>query len=149
MAGIIGVLTNVDSTGAEQELYPLTVMEAVDGLDEEFAKTRKEASENASAKLEESKQYTDSKHLKRNATISTNWAGSAAPFTQEVSVEGVVTDDNPHITPVYSDDLATALAQKEAWHMVSIGKAGNGKIIFSCFEEKPTVSIPIKIEVNR
>lgn len=145
MAGIIGVLTNVDSTGAEQELYPLTVMEAVDGLDEEFEKTRKEAS----AKLEESKKYTDSKHLKRNATISTNWSGSAAPFTQEVSVEGVVTDDGPHITPVYSDDLATALAQKEAWNLVCRAKASAGKITFYCFEEKPVTAIPIQIEVNR
>ena len=157
--GIIGVLTNVDNTGNEQEMYPVTVMAAVDGLDDEFAAVRREVSNEATAirnestakadsALNTSKQYTDSKHLTHTATLSTGWSGNA-PFTQEISVSWMLASDNPHITPVYSDDLATALAQKEAWNLVCRAKASAGKITFYCFEEKPVTAIPIQIEVNR
>lgn len=79
---------------------------------------------------------------------ASGWSGSA-PYTQTVSVEGINENDMPHISPVYSDDLATALAQKEAWEKVSRGKAGTNTITFICYGDKPTTSIPIQIEVNR
>ena len=76
------------------------------------------------------------------------WSGSA-PYSQTVSVEGINADDNPHVSPVYSDTLATALTQKEAWEMVSRAKSNANAITFYCFEEKPAVDIPVQIEVNR
>lgn len=91
----------------------------------------------------------DAKHFTRTATISTSWTGDAAPYTQTVSVEGLLATDLPHITPVYSDTLADAIAQKEAWCMVSEADAGKSSIAFTCFEDKPTVAIPIQIEVIR
>lgn len=83
------------------------------------------------------------------ATITTTWTGSAAPYTQDVAVSGLLATDTPHITPAYSDTLATALAQKEAWALVGEADAGAGKITFTCFEDKPTTAIPIQIEVLR
>lgn len=83
------------------------------------------------------------------ATITATWTGSTAPYTQEVAISGMLATDAPHITPVYSDTLATALNQKEAWAMVSEADAGAGKIIFTCFEDVPTVAIPILVEVVR
>ncbi|MEA4912182.1 MAG: hypothetical protein VB092_06200 [Oscillospiraceae bacterium] len=83
------------------------------------------------------------------AEITATWTGSAAPYTQEVAITGVLASDAPHITPVYSDTLSTAIDQKEAWAMVSEADAGAGKIIFTCFEDKPTVAIPIEVEVMR
>lgn len=83
------------------------------------------------------------------ATISTTWTGSAAPYTQSVSVRGLLATDTPHVTPVFSDTLATAIAQKEAWGMVSEADAGTNTITFTCFEDKPTTAIPIQIEVIR
>lgn len=161
--GIIGVLTNVDNTGNEQEMYPVTKMEAVDGLNDEFAKVRKESSDVAASirnevsavnsktesNLAASKQYTDGKHATYTATLSTGWSGSAAPYTQEISISGILASDIPHIYPVYSDTLATAIAQQEAWNLVCRAKASAGKITFYCFEDKPTTAIPIQIEVNR
>lgn len=79
---------------------------------------------------------------------ASGWSGSA-PYTQTVAVEGISAEDAPHVSPVYSDALATALAQKEAWEMVSRAKTGVNAITFYCFEDKPTTNIPVQIEVNR
>lgn len=99
--------------------------------------------------LTASKAYTDGKHLPLTATITTEWSGDAAPFTQTVAVEGILKEDWPHVMPVYSEALETALAEKEAWACVSDAKTVDGSIVFSCFEDKPTTAILIQIEVNR
>ena len=83
------------------------------------------------------------------ATITTSWTGSSAPYTQNVTVSGILATDCPHITPVYSSTLSTALGQKEAWSMVSKAETSANTITFTCFEEKPTTAIPIQIEVIR
>ena len=83
------------------------------------------------------------------ATITTTWSGSAAPYTQAVSVSGILATDMPHITPVYSADNATAIAQKEAWACVSKAETSANTITFTCFEDKPTTDIPIQVEVMR
>ena len=85
----------------------------------------------------------------KNATLSAGSWSSSAPYTQTVSVEGIAADDTPHVSPVYSDDNNVAIAQKEAWNMVSRAKTANKSITFYCFDEKPTVDIPVQIEVNR
>lgn len=177
--GIVGVLTNVDDNGNEQEMYPVTVMAAVYGLDDEFATVRKEASNEAESIRKElnsdikevnsdikelqsktdsvlseskkySKEYTDSKHSAFTATLTTNdWVGSEAPYTQTIGIQGILASDIPHIYPVYSDTLETAIEQKEAWMMVNRAKTAAGLITFYCFEDKPTTAVPIQIEVNR
>ena len=95
------------------------------------------------------KGYVDGKRFTKTATISASWSGSAAPYTQSVTVSGILATDFPHITPVYSSTLATALAQKEAWSMVSKAEAAAGEIAFTCLEGKPATEIPIQIEVMR
>lgn len=82
-------------------------------------------------------------------TITTDWTGSSAPYTQTVSVPGILATDCPHITPVYSSTLETALLETEAWSMVSKAETSANTITFTCFEEKPTAAIPIQIEVIR
>lgn len=101
------------------------------------------------SKIMATKDYVDDKRISATATITTSWTGSTAPFTQEVTIPGMLDSDTPHIMPVYSTALETALAQKEAWGLVSDAEASAGKIVFKCFEEKPTTAIPIQIEVNR
>ena len=92
---------------------------------------------------------TNSDHNVYAATISTNWTGDSAPYTQDVVITGILASDVPHITPVCSDDTNTALDQKEAWVMVSRAVTDADKITFTCLEEKPTVEIPIQVEVTR
>lgn len=96
-----------------------------------------------------SKEYVDEKHLTATATLPASGWSSAVPYVQTIPVAGVLETDIPHISPVYSDTLTTAIAQKEAWGAVSIAVAAAGAITFYCFEEKPTTDIPIQLEVNR
>ena len=94
------------------------------------------------------KRYVDSKRKTWTATIATTWSGSG-PYTQSVTVSGILSSDMPHITPVYSSDNATSLAEKEAWACVSKAVAAANSITFACFEDKPATEIPIQIEVMR
>lgn len=77
------------------------------------------------------------------------WTEGSAPYVQTINVEGVTATDWPHITPVYSADLETAAAEKEAWAMVCDAETSDGAIRFQCFEDRPAVSINIQVEVVR
>lgn len=94
------------------------------------------------------KGYVDGKRKTFTATVGTGWAGSG-PYTQTVTVAGVLATDMPHVVPVYDADNTTAQAQREAWGCVSRGVAAAGGIQFTCFEDKPETAIPIQIEVMR
>lgn len=94
------------------------------------------------------KGYVDGKRKAFTATLSTSWSGSG-PYTQTVSIAGILATDMPHVVPVYSTTNATAIAQKEAWARVSRGDAVADGIQFTCFEDKPGTAIPIQIEVMR
>lgn len=82
------------------------------------------------------------------ATISTTWSGSG-PYTQTVSISGILASDMPHVIPNYSTTNATAISQKAAWGCISKGTAQANGIVFTCFEEKPDTAIPIQVEVLR
>lgn len=82
-------------------------------------------------------------------TLASSWSGSAAPYTQSVAVEGILATDNPHITPIYSDTLITAIAEQEAWNCVSKAETAADTITFTCFADKPTIAVSLQIEVNR
>lgn len=85
--------------------------------------------------------------IKKQITILANFWSSSAPYTQVISVENITDSDNPHIFPIYSDNLNTAIAQKEAWSNISRAKSGSNSITFYCFEEKPAIDIDVQIEV--
>lgn len=82
----------------------------------------------------------------KTATITTTWAGSVAPYTQTITIAGVLASEEPVISPVYSTTLATALLQKEAWNQIGKINTGAGVITVTCFEDKPVTAIPIQIK---
>lgn len=120
----------------------------ISGLNDPTENTQAARKGYVDAVKEEANAYTDSKRKTWTATITTTWSGSG-PYTQNVSVPGILASDMPHITPVYSSDNATALAEKEAWACVSKAVTAENAITFSCFEDKPATAIPIQIEVIR
>lgn len=96
------------------------------------------------------KGYVDGKHFIATVSLpAAGWAGDAAPYTQTVAVPGILETDTPHVAPVYSSTLDTALAEKDAWSMVCDADAATGVLTFICFEDKPSTDIPIQIEVMR
>ena len=82
------------------------------------------------------------------ATINTTWTGSAAPYTQEVTVNGLTADDKPIVDVVPSDTYETAQAQIEAWGEIYRAVAGANKLTVYA-TSAPTVSIPIQIRAVR
>lgn len=81
---------------------------------------------------------------------SAGWVGSVAPFTNTLSISGILETDSPHVSIVYSDVLDTALLEKAAYSCVDMVKAtAADTIVFTCFEEKPTQNINVSMEVFR
>lgn len=96
------------------------------------------------------KGYVDGKRAVFTATIPTNWTGSAEPYAQTISVPGILATDTPHIMPLYTEpDYSVILAQMEGWSNIISAFSGDGTIAFYCRPDKPTVAIPIQIEVMR
>ena len=83
------------------------------------------------------------------ATLSTNWSGNSAPYTQTVTVTGILSDDSPIVDVVLSSTTSTALSQLEAWGCVSKITTGTDQITVTCLEDKPATAIPIQIKVVR
>ena len=83
----------------------------------------------------------------KTATITTTWSGTEAPYTQDITISGITSDNKPVIAPVYSDTLETAIAQQEAWNLIDKIVTDEDKITCYCFTEKPEVEIPIQLWV--
>ena len=83
-----------------------------------------------------------------NATIGTTWSGSG-PYTQTISVDGILSTDNPIIDVTLSDDTAFSKTILEAWRNVSRIVTSDGTITVYCYDSAPTVSIPIQLKVVR
>lgn len=146
-----------------------TANNALTAVGEALTESKSHAETVAGTALTDSKTYTDGKHLTFEATLTTEWTGKitevektdeesgevwkteqvTAPYSQVVTLEGVLETDHPHVMPVYSEELETALLEKEAWAMVSKAETADGSITFTCFEEKPATAISLQIEVNR
>lgn len=96
------------------------------------------------------KGYVDEKRKVFTTTLTVNdWEGDKAPYTQRIGIEGILSTDTPHYGVVFDEDQDTRLAQKEAFAMVDDLDTEDGAVIFTCFDDKPDVNIPIQMEVNR
>ena len=95
-----------------------------------------------------SKGYVDGTELPA-VLLASAWAGTSAPYTQTVSVRGILDDDNPDYWPVYSGSNDARISQKEAFAKLDLLTTSNGAITVTCFEEKPDVNLTIGLEVHR
>ena len=91
------------------------------------------------------KTYVDSRRFTCTAQIGTVWTDKVC----EAAVPGLQASDCPHVAPVYSGTEEETQRQHDAWALVSEAEAGNGKIVFRCFDAVPDVAIPIQVEVMR
>lgn len=79
------------------------------------------------------------------ATITATWTGSAAPYSQTISVTGLLASDTPVIDIVPDDTtFATAEAQLDAWAEIYRFVAGTDTLtVYS--KAETTTAIPIQI----
>lgn len=81
------------------------------------------------------------------ATIPTSgWTGSAAPYTCDVTVTGLLAADKPIVDIIPSATYATAETQIEAYGYIYRMVAQENKIV-AYATDKPTVDIPIQVKV--
>lgn len=98
------------------------------------------------------KDYVDTalngvKTVSVSATLTVaGWAGSA-PCVQSVTITGMTDAKKAMAYPVYGSDTPANLALKEACGMVSFASRSGSVMTFTCLEDKPTVDIPITVEV--
>ena len=82
-----------------------------------------------------------------SATLTVAGWSASAPYTQSVTVSGLTDAKRAMAYPVYGSNTATNLALKEACGMVSFASRSGSVLTFTCLEDKPTVNIPITVEV--
>lgn len=98
------------------------------------------------------KSYVDTalnsvKTVSVSATLTVAGWSASAPYTQSVTVSGLTDTKRAMAYPVYGSNTATNLALKEACGMVSFASRSGSTLTFTCLEDKPTVNIPITVEV--
>lgn len=71
------------------------------------------------------------------------------PFTQTISVSGLLSIDIPIMDVVLSSTLETRISQRESYSYISMIESGDGELIATCDETKPTVDLTIQLEVIR
>lgn len=98
------------------------------------------------------KNYIDGKHkIFTGALDSTSWIKYGGFHIYQLSIDGILVSDNPHITPLYTMDTSVETVRTivEEWSKIATAFSNDGNIIFVCTDEAPSASIPIQIEVNR
>lgn len=80
--------------------------------------------------------------------LLSNWS-STAPYTQTVSVQGILATDTPIVDVVLSSTTSTAISQNASWAFVSKIETSANSITATCLESKPEVDLPILLKVVR
>ena len=82
-------------------------------------------------------------------TLSSSGWSSSAPYTQSITVSGILGTDNPFVDLELSN-VADSAAVIEAWNLVGrVVASADGVITAYCYEDKPTVNVPILLKVVR
>jgi len=88
------------------------------------------------------------KHAVLTATLDTTWSGSAAPYSQTITVNGITSTDTPIVDVVMSGTYTTDQSRLEQWgYVYRITTADNSITVYAT--DKPTVELPIQIKVVR
>ena len=83
-----------------------------------------------------------------SGTLSTSWSGSKAPYTQAVTVSGILATDTPILDYTNSGTYATDQNREEGWLNIYRAVTSANRITFYA-HAKPTVSIPFTAQVIR
>lgn len=82
---------------------------------------------------------------KYTGTLTANaWSGSAAPFTQKLTITGMLAADVPIVDVTMSGTYATDEARDNAWGNIYRAVPAANKLTFYA-KKKPTVDLPVRI----
>lgn len=84
------------------------------------------------------------------ATLTANYTGEVAPYTQNASVPGLLETDEPIVGLIVDDqDTALALNQEKAFSNVTRIVANDNSISVYCNKKKPEVALKLRLVVFR
>ena len=84
------------------------------------------------------------------ATLTANYTGEVAPYTQNASVPGLLETDEPIVGLIVDDqDTALALNQEKAFSNVTRIVANDNSISVFCNKKKPEVALKLRLVVFR
>ena len=75
-----------------------------------------------------------------------NWIGDTAPYTQSVTINGIAVDVAPFIDLIVSDNITIGKEEMTQWSYITKATTGDNIIIFSCYENKPTIDLNFKVK---
>lgn len=79
------------------------------------------------------------------ATLSAgSWSGSAAPYSQTVTVSGLLSTDAPMVDILQTGTESTDSARREAWGLITRAVA-NANSLTVYASEKPSVNLPVQM----
>ena len=82
-------------------------------------------------------------------TFSTSGWSSSAPYTQTITVNGLLATDNP-FADINLSGVSNAASALEEWRKIGrITVSANNTLVAYCYEEKPTVAISVILKVVR
>ena len=82
------------------------------------------------------------------ATIATTWSGSEAPYSQAITITGIIADDRPIVDVTMSGTFTTDQTRLAEWAKIyRIVTAADKITVYAT--EKTTVPLPIQLQVVR
>lgn len=92
--------------------------------------------------------WRSSKFSFTGTLIAANWEGTSAPYTNEISIPGLLKTDVANIDLVSSDVWSTSLLEESEWGKIKKIISADDTITFYA-AEKPTISLNFQGEVIR
>ena len=84
-----------------------------------------------------------------SVTVPASGWSASAPYTQTVTVTGVLATDTPLVDISLSATAATAILQLASFAYVGKIVTAANQITLTCYEDKPTVDLPLRLRVVR
>lgn len=129
---------NIGALGSDDVANDLGVVDAGKVLD---ARQGRELNERISDKASTAS-YT--------ATFTAAGWSASAPYTQTVNVAGMLATDDPFVDVSLSGASGTEATDRlEAWTCVGRVTANAGSVTAYCYDEKPTVNLPVILKAVR
>lgn len=82
------------------------------------------------------------------ATLTSSGWSSSAPYSQTVTVNGILGTDNP-FADIDLSSASNASDAIEAWNFIGRITANNNSITAYCYEKKPTINLKVLLKVVR
>lgn len=81
-----------------------------------------------------------------NITIDTTWT-EEAPYTKNITVQGISSTDIVNMYPIWSTNLETRTQEKEEYSKISMITSNENSIELTCDDDKPSIALNVRIEV--